>query len=784
MADVVVNISGDATNLKNTLNNVANQANMPNGGGNYGTGTPVTPNRPIQQPLPPRQGVVPPPNSSSGDSPITPSGSTPAMPTYDRMAQDIRREILNRGVVMVPGTANFQQLLNTLQTQQRNNAYDAIEDKYRQRGDELKAKQEQEEKVIKDEIDRRKAAALSNATDPVQRTTIEGNFDKVLNQNLTKIGKKYAPLYDRLDEQELAEKANVEKDLAKVMQDLVNELKRGNEDSYLGKLRQSHREAIYKRDNANTEEEAIAASREAGEIQKRIVKAMGGGPNLLNRISAGWGSATGVLKVGFDAVSAYRRNINNQIDEINAAANGDYFGAALQDYNRRKMNAAAWGSGIGGVLGGAVGGIAAAFGSIGIGTGAGIAGGAAIGTGAGGWLGGSLFETLYGDEQNQLKMGQLWASQEKRLNSFTNLAMMTRGNGNINAERQRLLGYDDSTASVLSSGFSRFGKNYNGFRGLRGYETQGGLSIYDLGYTSDQAAQHFSQRIQQRGFFTNVDGAMFNAMNADALEKVYNMTNGSLNQLSRYDRYRGNNANQDFTNLVASLNRMGTLGMSGGQTLRANEFMSYQMQLMEMQKGWMNPNSEFAIRQLLAAQSAFGNNLDDRAISEIGQMNNAITHPQEGYSKTLLYDVIQNEFKDTRGNLLAIRQKQFSDDPAVRERIQRAMFRRLTDMFGGVNTTSGYMALSQYTGIEDPDRLKAWVNRMQKGLPEVTEGSIATATAPIKDYTPQVTKEMMQYQDKTVVDINENLQSLAGVADQMLTTFRRQLQEIVTELRK
>ena len=213
MADVVVNISGDATNLKNTLNNVANQTNIPNGGGgNYGTGTPVTPNRPPQQPLPPRQGVVPPSNSSSGDSPITPSGSTPAMPTYDRMAQDIRREILNRGVVMVPGTANFQQLLNTLQTQQRNNAYDAIEDKYRQRGNELKAKQEQEEKVIRDDIDRRKAAALSNATDPVQRTTIEGNFDRVLNQNLSKINKKYLPLYDQLDEQELAEKANVEKD--------------------------------------------------------------------------------------------------------------------------------------------------------------------------------------------------------------------------------------------------------------------------------------------------------------------------------------------------------------------------------------------------------------------------------------------------------------------------------------------------------------------------------------------------------------------------------------------
>lgn len=778
MADVVVNISGDATNLKNTLNNVANSTNIPNGGSVNSGGTTVTPNRPPQQTLPPRQGIMPPPNSSN-NTPITPNGSTPAMPTYDRMAQDIRREILNRGVVMVPGTANFQQLLNTLQTQQKNNAFDAIEYKYRQRSDELKAKQEQEEKVIKDDIDRRKAAALSNATDPIQRNIIEGNFDKVLNQNLAKINKRYAPLYDQLDEQELAEKANIEKDLAKVMQDLVNELKRGNEDSYLGKLRQSHREAIYKRDNANTEEEAIAASREAGEIQKRIIKAMGGGPNLLNRISAGWGSATGVLKIGFDAIGAYRRNINNQIDEINAAANGDYFGAALQDYNRKKMNVVAWGSAIGGLIGGALGGVGAAASSLGIGTGAGIVAGATIGTGIGSQLSSDFFETFYGGKQNQLKMGKLWADQEKRLNSFTNLAMMTRGNGNIDVERQKILGYSDLNAAILN--IAGIGGN---LQGLRAYETQGGLNIYDLGYTSDQAAQHFSQRIQQRGFFRNADDAIFNSMNADALEKVYNMTSGSLNQLSRYDRYRGNDANQDFTNLVTSLNRMGTLGMSGGQTLRANEFMSYQMQLMEMQKGWMNPNSEFAIRQLLAAQSAFGNNLDDRAISEIGQMNNAIIHPQEGYSKTLLYDVIQNEFKDTRGNLLAIRQKQFSDDPAVRERIQKAMFRRLTDMFGGVNTTSGYMALSQYTGIEDPDRLNAWVNRMQKGLPEITEGNIATATAPIKDYTPRVTKEMMQYQDKTVLNINENLQSLSGVADQMLKTFREQLQDIITELRK
>ena len=50
------------------------------------------------------------------------------------------------------------------------------------------------------------------------------------------------------------------------------------------------------------------------------------------------------------------------------------------------------------------------------------------------------------------------------------------------------------------------------------------------------------------------------------------------------------------------------------------------------------------------------------------------------------------------------------------------------------------------------------------------------------DYLRQ--PDIYYYMDRVIDDINENLQSLSGVADQMLKIFRKQLQDIITELRK
>ena len=205
---------------------------------------------------------------------------------------------------------------------------------------------------------------------------------------------------------------------------------------------------------------------------------------------------------------------------------------------------------------------------------------------------------------------------------------------------------------------------------------------------------------------------------------------------------------------------------------------------MEMQKSYMlNPSSNYAQRQLLAAQDVYGNALDNRGIQAMGQIDSAITNPQEGYSKAILYDVIQNVLPSTRGNLLKIREAQYSNDPETRMKIQRAMFRRLTQIYGGADTTSGYLALSQFTGIQNPEELRRWTNRIQRGLPQVTQGSYARDTAAAKEYTQPISKQMLQYQDNTTKIISERLGDLNGVASKMLNTFKGQLDEIINDLK-
>ena len=747
MADVVVNIRGNASDLQNNLNQIGGQTSptIP-GGGN--------------QQLPPTGSQSQPPQPSPG-------GGTPAMPSYDRMSQDIRREILNRGVMMVPGSSNFNQFMNTIQQQQRTSGYQAIDDRYTQRVTATQAYYQQEREKQLDALEEERREKLKGAITQSGEDRINARYDNKRQQLLDNIQIQQAQAFIQLQSERDSEKEQLDKDLTQVMKDLVDELKRGNPNSYLGQLRGQYREAIWKRDNAETEEEARAAAREAADIEQRMAKAMGR-QNPLQRFGAGWSSVATILGIGVQGYNDYLANTGRKIGVLGTAANGDVFASMEQDFQRRKAAATALGSGIGGSIGAIAGGALAAAGSWGIGTMGGATAGAGIGLGFGGWAGSTIFQAMHASEENQIKLGSLWAQQEKRLQEFTQLAMMTKGTSMWSGEHANDL--DAVRYSLLNQlGSSDY------FTGT------GGINIYDLGYSSEQASKMIAQRLSQRGFIRGNEARR--ALNADALEKVFNMSNGSLGQLSTYDRY-GNDANQDFTNLVVSLDRMKTLGMSNGQTLRANEFMSYQQQLLESQKSWMlNPNSNFATRQLLAAQSVYGNSLDSRGIQAIGRMNEAITRPSEGMSKVLTYDVIQNLFPETRGNLLAIRQKQFSENPEDRARIQKAMFDKLTSVYGGTDTTSGYLALSQYTGIDNPYELQRWVKRMQQGLPEVSKGDISEKVTPIKQYTQETSKQMLQYTDETMKEISKELSGLRGIADTMLTTFKQQLREIVSELK-
>lgn len=763
--DVTINITANTSSAVNDLNNTI-------GGGN--TPLPTPPGGSTGQNNPPTQ---------PQNSPVNTGGNSPAIPAYDRMAQDIRREMLSRGALMVPGSSNFNQLMAAVQQQQRTAAYQQIDDRYTQGVTQTQQELENKRKTELDRLEQERQDKLSKAVTPNAAQRINNQYDRRIERLHDSIEIEKATAFTQIGQERDNDKVKIDQDLARIASELVQELRRGNPNSYLGRLREQYKEATWRRDNAETEEEAQAAGAEASVIQRRMQRAMMPS-NRLQQALGIFGGLNQVVGIANRGLDAWRQNTLSEIGEVNSAANGDAFGAMQQDLERRRMNAGAWGGGIGTVVGGVVGGVLAALGSWGIGTAGGAGAGAVAGGALGTGVGNLIFNWSNAAEEREIKLGQMWQQQEQRLQQFNELALVTRGRtGNdLATERQNWL-------NLLRGGNI-------------GPTTSGAVNFNDLGYTGAQFSNIMAQRAKQRGFYGDNDLYTINGegrytavglaeytANQIALERAYNMSEGSLSQYSIYDRYNSagghkNDANQDMANLVASLSARGVKGMSGGQTLRANEFLNYQTQLMEMQKGWMDaPNANYATRLLLAAQNAFGNNFDSRAITEIGQVENTVTHPKEDYSKALLYDVIQDVIPQTKGNLLAIRQAQYSDDPNVRMRIQQAMAKRIQEVYGGIDTTSGYLAASHYYGIEDPERLRKIIGQYERGLPQVTEGNVEQTAATLKNYTPEVSKQMLSYQDETTHKISESLDGLQDIGSRLLRSFEEKLNELINEIR-
>lgn len=774
---VTVTVGADTSQLESQLNNIGRKLQY--SGGRYGWGN--------------ADGSTPPPTYDSDKPENKKYVQEDFSPLRNQSANDIRREIMARGALLVPGSTNFTQLMNAVAGQQRASIQGNINSAY----DVKRAEIDEAKRIAEDNVRKKQAEKLKNAeetsTDDVTLATRKGKINDWAKEALKKIEERFKPQYSDLESEQKNEEVKVEQDLAKAANDVVAELRKRKDGSYLGQLREEYQNAIWRRDTATSKEDAKDAANEAADINRRLSKAMAP-TNRLQQILGITGSiGQGVNMLG-KGVDIWRQNTLMEIGELNSAANGDAFGAAQQDLERRRMTSTGLGGIIGSIVGGIVGGIGAAFGSFGVGTAAGIGGGAVAGGALGTAASTAIFNWTHAAEEASIKLGQMWQQQEQRIQKFNSLAIISRGiTGNsLTNEREWLM-------QLLNSGNNGYSPGFIGDNGSH-------VTFTDLGYTSDQASEIMAQRIKQRGFIGNSSNYTVNgipslrdsefkrAVESVALERVYNMSEGSLGQYSSYDRYGAyykkdgtlvtpNNANQDMANLVASLNREKVLGMSGGQTLRANEFLGYQTQLMEMQKGWMDaPNAQYATRLLLAGQKAFGNNFDSRAINEISQIENTVTRPKEDYSKALLYDVIQEVMPETKGNLLAIRQAQYSDDPNVRMRIQQRMANRIQEVYGGLDTTSGYLAASHYYGIEDPKRLKALLNQYKKGLPTVATGNIQSDIEPMKEYTPEVSKEMLQYQDATILEISSKLSSLEGVATRILNDFNKKLQDIIDDL--
>ena len=718
----------------------------------------------------------------------------PAMPGSDRMVEDIRREISQRGVLLVPGTANFSTMMNTLQQNQRNAINSNILGKYDQNIESVEDAREKAHADVVDNIASALQGELFGVIDPFKIKNIKDKYRKLEEHEHDRVDAAFDPIIQRIQNDRAQAESESEDNLTRAIEELTAEIKHGNPDSYLNRLKDDYKTAIYKRDNAMTEADAIAASEEASKIQDRIARANGAPDPRMMRLAGGAVTAVGLLgNAAFQSAQiSDRMQWGLGLEQASSVLNGNAFQAIRQRNAYKNQQASTWwsaGTGAAGALAGAA--IGSMFGGVGAIPGYVIGG--LIGALAGG-VGGQAGAYYLGGNRERLRedyraqASELWRAEEQRISQFNDLAMLTGGsNGYVGAVRNWYINQSqDPLLKNIMGDMGGFGNetkpNVDASQAFDPYNQ--GLDLYDLGYTAPEFAQKAAQRIKQRGMVRN--DSINNALYADALERIFSLSSGALGTLSQYDRFGRNNANQDFADLAGTLDRLGTTGMRQGAWARSDEFLGYMTQLGQSQRSiFLTVDNARSARQIATGQAMFGNKFGAEAMRGIEAVNNQVQNPGAGYAKTLLYDVIQELYPDTRGDIKKIREAQY--DPSKQNRIQKEFAKRVQEMYGGIDTTSGFLAFEEIYGISNPNVLNPIVKQMTKGggleAVRLSKANQEGLVEPIShgDYTPQVTKELHKAADAQMAELLNYERDLVQISQDLLKIIRQDIKETLKE---
>ena len=326
-------------------------------------------------------------------------------------------------------------------------------------------------------------------------------------------------------------------------------------------------------------------------------------------------------------------------------------------------------------------------------------------------------------------VGTLFTQEAQKSDQMAGLAALIRGNGNIEDTRQRM--YTD----------------------LWDYSPYGGgmASIYDMGLSVPEFAQSAERRIKQRGM--SQDGVT-EAYFQEALERVFSLSNGSLGEAGRFDRY-GTNATDAISNLVNRLSRISGSGVSQGNYARVQEYLTMQQDLMSNNMRFQDKPSYGAVNRDIAAFSQLQNyTVDSRTLGDIKSVQNALINPQGDRAKAILYSTVEELFPETRGRTDLI--DRYLRDPQKQGAISRANMQKIENMYGGTDTTMGYWAFNSYLqDIESPERRDAIVNGITKGQAGETlsrsesfQGSNKEGYAlDVQNYTSELTQGLITLSD-------------------------------------
>jgi len=258
MADVVVNIRGDASQLKDELNNISNSSDINMGGRGSDNSRP--------EPLPPD----------------------------NRLLEELKDEIKNQR-----GTGNVKEAAESVKQSELSRISEEIAEKLNYRLENMQKRMQADYDKIDKDVDQQKAEKIESMggayDDPIHKQTIDNYFEKLKDDQYHKVGKQYDEEESKIKEQTESERSEAEKELILAMKDLSENFKKhGNEESYINQLRQKRKEALYDRDDAMDEEGATDAQKRVTEIEDQLKRVMGGG----KKDEEGAGDRTDVMTGG------------------------------------------------------------------------------------------------------------------------------------------------------------------------------------------------------------------------------------------------------------------------------------------------------------------------------------------------------------------------------------------------------------------------------------------------------------------------------------------------------
>lgn len=206
-------------------------------------------------------------------------GSSLGMNASDnqRIVEDLRREMRQRGVIFVPGTNNVNQITSQYTQQLQQSGEAQIHSKYEEQRAEVRRRYAEQEKEINRKREQYNPDIIE---DSYKLNALDRESDKLLKQRKAEIAD--------INTQEQEEKEQYNKDVIARMQEVIELLKQesstnpDNPNSYLGSLRKEQRELIAQREAATTREEAVDITRRLNNVNERLREATTGG-DAMNR---------------------------------------------------------------------------------------------------------------------------------------------------------------------------------------------------------------------------------------------------------------------------------------------------------------------------------------------------------------------------------------------------------------------------------------------------------------------------------------------------------------------